>query len=396
MSIGQIFAFSIAVAICGGWIFVWIIHIAALLYGCRKLHKAPPTISPEDLQGVSIIKPLTGVDPNLFYNLETFFNLNFPAYEILFSVHDEHDPAIMVVQKLIEKYPKVDAKLFIGFDFFAGVKYIGPNGKVNNMMKPFEAAKYEWIVISDSGIKAEKDSLIDMASFMKPDVGLVLQMPYACTRKGFAGVYEKVYFGTMAARNCLSANSVGINCSTGMSCMVRKTVIEQSGGLASFSKYLAEDFFICEATKKLGYKVTLSNKLAMQNSGNYSLDNFHKRLIRWGQLRFAMLPTLIILEPLGECMFMGVLSSWAVEYLFGISSMAFFLMHVLTWFLLDYFLLRITENGPLPFSKSEFLVAWLLRECASFYLSMRCHGTSLVVWRHRKYRLRWGGTIEEI
>ena len=35
-------------------------------------------------------------------------------YELLFSVHDEHDPAIMVVQKLIERYPKVDAKLFIG------------------------------------------------------------------------------------------------------------------------------------------------------------------------------------------------------------------------------------------------------------------------------------------
>lgn len=33
---------------------------------------------------------------------------------------------------------------------------------------------------------------MDMMSFMKPDVGLVLQMPYCCTRKGFAAVYEKV------------------------------------------------------------------------------------------------------------------------------------------------------------------------------------------------------------
>lgn len=35
---------------------------------------------------------------------------------------------------------------------------------------------------------------MDMMSFMKPDVGLVLQMPYCCTRKGFAAVYEKVGF----------------------------------------------------------------------------------------------------------------------------------------------------------------------------------------------------------
>lgn len=35
---------------------------------------------------------------------------------------------------------------------FAGVKYVGPNGKVNNMCKAYEAAKYDLIVISDSSI----------------------------------------------------------------------------------------------------------------------------------------------------------------------------------------------------------------------------------------------------
>ena len=45
---------------------------------------------------------------------ENCFVFVYFQYEVLFSVHDEHDPAIMVVQKLIERYPKVDAKLFIG------------------------------------------------------------------------------------------------------------------------------------------------------------------------------------------------------------------------------------------------------------------------------------------
>lgn len=36
--------------------------------------------------------------------------------------------------------------------YFAGVKYVGPNGKVNNMCKAYEAAKYDLIVISDSSI----------------------------------------------------------------------------------------------------------------------------------------------------------------------------------------------------------------------------------------------------
>ena len=38
----------------------------------------------------------------------------------------------------------------------------------------------------------KEDTLTDMVSAMKEKVGLVHQMPFACDRKGFAGVLEKV------------------------------------------------------------------------------------------------------------------------------------------------------------------------------------------------------------
>jgi len=62
-----------------------IIHaIIYLVFRRIKLHKPPPAISPEDLQGVSIIKPLVGVDSNLYYNLESFFKLNYPKVSIYY------------------------------------------------------------------------------------------------------------------------------------------------------------------------------------------------------------------------------------------------------------------------------------------------------------------------
>ena len=46
-------------------------------------------------------------------------------------------------------------KLYFIVCVFSGMRYVGPNGKVNNMMKPFEASKYDLVNISDSSIQGE-------------------------------------------------------------------------------------------------------------------------------------------------------------------------------------------------------------------------------------------------
>jgi len=64
-------------------------------------------------EGVSILKPLKGVDKALEANLESFFWIQYPKFEILFSVDSEEDPAAQVVKRLIKKYPLVEAHLVI-------------------------------------------------------------------------------------------------------------------------------------------------------------------------------------------------------------------------------------------------------------------------------------------
>jgi len=66
-----------------------------------------------ETEGVTILKPLKGVDENLKDNLESFFLLDYPTFEILFSIANDTDPAKVVVDELIQKYPNVNAKLII-------------------------------------------------------------------------------------------------------------------------------------------------------------------------------------------------------------------------------------------------------------------------------------------
>jgi ceramide glucosyltransferase len=63
---------------------------------------------------VSIIRPLKGLDTNLYENLESTFLQDYPNFEILMSVADEWDQALPVAKALIAKYPNVDAKIIIG------------------------------------------------------------------------------------------------------------------------------------------------------------------------------------------------------------------------------------------------------------------------------------------
>lgn len=63
---------------------------------------------------MSILRPLRGLDCNLYENLEASFRQDYPNFEILFSVADEADAAIPIVHELCERYPHVSAKLIIG------------------------------------------------------------------------------------------------------------------------------------------------------------------------------------------------------------------------------------------------------------------------------------------
>lgn len=345
------------------------------------------------LPGVSIIKPLVGVDTNLHLNLETFFQMDYPIYELLFCVQDPNDEAVLVVKNLLKTYPNVNAKLFTGGE------RVGVNPKINNMQPAYENVKYELLLISDSGISMKKDTLLDMVSHMHDDVALVHQMPFVCdSDQGFQSIVEKVYFGTAHARAYLTADLLSINCPTGMSALMRKHLLDEVGGIKAFGQYLAEDFFFAKSFTNRGWKISLSSQPAWQNSAssNDTLSTLSCRIERWIKLRLAMVPQWTILEPFSECILLGFLGAMSISFLLALNPFAIFIFHVFIWLLCDYNLLYIIQNGPLTFSKTDFIIAWSIRECTALIIFLKAILNPKVTWRSRIFKLKWGGYAEEI
>lgn len=374
------------------WCGLWALHLVAILRAKLRLHRKVDPYDGIPYEGVSILKPLKGVDPNLHHNLETFFTMRYPAYELLFCFEDGADAALPLVNGLIAKYPDVDARVFVGGSA------VGVNPKINNMQPGYAAAKYAFVMISDSNLRMKEETLADMAQLMQAqeDVGIVHQLPFVADRDGFAAALEKIYFGTAHARVYLFADWARVNCHTGMSTLVRRRLLDDVGGLQAFGCYLAEDFFVGKSVMERGYRTRVAGLPALQNAGAPTVRAFRARLQRWTKLRCAMAPHTILLEPLSECLVLGALAAWAAYVLLRWDPVVFYLVHALAWMLLDYALLATVQNGAPPFSKFYFVVGWLYREVNGPLIFLSAFWDPTIRWRSRVYRLQMGGIAEEI
>ncbi|CAI4222456.1 unnamed protein product [Auanema sp. JU1783] len=381
---------------------LYIIHLIALSYGWSKLHRPNSEYHHHlmkqkgtngktyDLPGVTIIKPLVGIDANLETNLTSFFNLDYPKYEIFFCVHRREDEAVGVAKKLMLLYPDVSARIFYGGE------NVGLNPKINNMMPAYRASQYPFILISDSGILMRTDALKDMVETMLSGErnAIVTQTPYCLDRPGFANTVEQIYFGTSHGRIYLAGNCLGFVCSTGMSSLLRKKALDECGGIRAFGDYLAEDFFFGLILSRRNWHAAISSYPALQNTADLTLSKFHNRICRWMKLRIAMLPHIIFVEPIQDCFPSGIIFALVSSFLFGANPLKVFLFHCIFWLVCDYNLLLRMQNGFLKFSFNEFLVGWFLREILSPLNFFRALLNPDIEWRHGRFRLHWGGRIK--
>lgn len=359
------------------WIFVVVISTAyAMLQLWKGRSRMQAFQDPYLSFPISILKPLKGLEDNLEENLEAFFHLDYPQYEILFSVTSGTDAACPLVHELMERYPDVKARLIVG-----GAP-VGANPKINNLIYSYQLAEYDYVLICDSTILPEPLFLRRMASYCVSGVGLVTAAVAGINGSGVGGWLEALYLNTFYLRWTYVGRLLRTPVVAGKAMLFRRTTANRFGGLRALAPYLAEDYMLAKAIQKLGLKVEIMHDPVYQQIGDKSFGEFWSRHLRWGRIRKALAPLAFAFEWMSGPIFTSCLlclvpwTDLKTRILFGAVMWAI-------WGFCDLLLWWSLHLRP----SIAVGLTWMFRECLAPLLWLHTILGSTVTWKGARIRL---------
>src|SRR5271169_406849 len=112
--------------------------------------RATPTSA---LPPVTIFKPVHGMEEQLAANLESFFQQDYPDYEVILGVRDADNPAAKIAEEVRARYPNVSSRLIV-----SGPP-AWPNAKVFQAEQKIRLLDPPYLIISDSDVRVTPDFL---------------------------------------------------------------------------------------------------------------------------------------------------------------------------------------------------------------------------------------------
>ncbi len=266
--------------------FLSALGLASFLRDRRKRLKEPP-LAESRLPPVSILKPLKGVDPEIWESFCSHCEQEYPQFQIqmIFGVSDPADPAIEEVRKLQAKYPELSIELMVCD------RVLGTNIKVSNLVQMLPAARHELLLVNDSDIRVPADYLRRVITpLCDNSVGLV-----TCLYRGVAGPtvasptlgsrLEALGISTDFVPGVLSAWFLekGLHFGLGSTLAFRRRDLEAIGGFETLLDYLADDYELGRRIASTGKRVELSAETVTTFLPAYSLREFFQHQLRWSR-----------------------------------------------------------------------------------------------------------------
>ena len=267
-----------------------IVYCILALWAARRFERTPaPSPDPAFTPGISILKPIKGLDPRMHAGLASHCAQNYAGeFEILFGVSSLSDPAVAEVARLRVEFPHINIRLI------ECPERLGPNGKLSNLTQMLPAARFEHILVNDSDILVSPNYLTHIAAAFatsteqnakqKP-VGLVTA-PYIGIASGTLwsklealGISTDFIPGALVAR----ALEGGLRFGLGSTLATTKSALASIGGFSSLTDQLADDYELGARLHRAGYRVELLHEVVATSIPPYAFRGFCDHQLRWAR-----------------------------------------------------------------------------------------------------------------
>jgi ceramide glucosyltransferase len=258
MVVGLLWRALLAIAAIGSLsstVFLALVLVAAARYR-RRMQPAElaEPLHPSSLPAVTLLKPVHGMEPRLFENLESFFQQDYPNFEVLIGARDSENAALQIAQLVRQKYPHVASRVVL-----SGPP-TWPNAKVFSLDKMIRESQNSFFVITDSDILVAPDFLRRIIPpLLRPEIGLVTCLYRGIPAGDFWSLLEALGMSVELPSGVMVADMMeGMRFALGAVMAVRRDALEKIGGIASTADYYSDDFVLGNEVWKAGYRVELA------------------------------------------------------------------------------------------------------------------------------------------
>jgi ceramide glucosyltransferase len=343
------------------------------------------------LPPVSVLKPVHGDEPDLEQNLASFFEQDYPEYEILFCARQESDLGLAAARRVMARYPHLKARILTCGE------PPWPNARTFSLEVMRREARHQILVTADSDVRVTPDYLREVVQPMRdPQVGMVTSLYRGCTRHGLWARLEAMGMSVEMTSGVLVANMLeGMKFALGPSMVMRQSTVAKIGGYEKVAQYYADDFVLGNWTAAAGEIVVLSQYVVEHHVLNAAFKSSIAHQQGWAtSTRFS--------RPMGH---LGEVLTYAVP--FGLLAWIALTLDghwawgagLLAFTVLDRVLLCVLVSSFVVHDRVAARMAWLypLRDLMGFVFWVRSYlATRRLRYRGDPYELLPEGRLRKL
>jgi len=264
----------------------WCYQFLALVSLWRFFRPLPPVPPVATGPGITVFKPLKGLEPLSRECLESFLTQVYHPYQVLFGVREADNPVVALLEELRQTYPGCDLEIVLC------PEELGLNPKISTLRQLLPRARYDLLVIADGDVKVGPDYLAQMAAaFRTPGVGLV-SCPYRAGRSRTLGAgLEALTIAADFIPSVAAATTVEeIRFALGATMALTRQALYASGGFAPLADFLADDYQLGFRVAATGLQVKILPYVVETNNPEMSLYAYLAHQLRWARTYRACRP----------------------------------------------------------------------------------------------------------